>query len=99
MNKNYIGYARVSTQMQKEGRQIIALTEYGVSKSCIFIDKQSGRDFERKNHKQMLKKLKIDNTLVVNSIDRLGRNYVEFKKVYDTYVDSCFNDVLNTLKK
>lgn len=80
MNRKYIGYARVSTQIQKEDRQIIALMEYGVSKSCIFVDKQSGRDFERKNYKRMLKKLNKANILVVKSIDRLGRNYDEIKE-------------------
>ena len=80
MNNKYIGYARVSTQIQKEDRQIIALMDYGVSKSCIFVDKQSGRDFERKNYKRMLKKLKSGNILVVKSIDRLGRNYDEIKE-------------------
>ncbi|MBR6399767.1 MAG: recombinase family protein [Firmicutes bacterium] len=80
MNRKHIGYARVSTQMQKEDRQIIALVEYGVPKSCIFVDKQSGRDFERKNYKRMLKKLNKANILVVKSIDRLGRNYDEIKE-------------------
>ena len=80
MNRKHIGYARVSTQIQKEDRQIIALMEYGVSKSCIFVDKQSGRDFERKNYKRMLKKLNKGNILVVKSIDRLGRNYDEIKE-------------------
>ena len=80
MNRKYVGYARVSTQIQKEDRQIIALMEYGVLKSCIFVDKQSGRDFERKNYKRMLKKLNKGNILVVKSIDRLGRNYDEILK-------------------
>ena len=80
MNKDFLGYARVSTQLQKEDRQIIALLEYGVPKSCIFTDKQSGRDFERKNYKRMLKELKSDNILVIKSIDRLGRNYDEIKE-------------------
>ena len=80
MNNNYIGYARVSTQLQNEDRQIIALMEYGVPKSCIFTDKQSGRDFKRTNYKRMLKKLKSGNILVVKSIDRLGRNYDEIKE-------------------
>lgn len=77
MNNNYIGYARVSTVQQKEDRQIIALREYGVPPNAIFTDKQSGRDFERKNYKRMLKTLKKGKVLVVKSIDRLGRNYDE----------------------
>ncbi len=77
MNNNYIGYARVSTKEQKEDRQIVALTEYGVPKSFIYTDKQSGKDFERANYKRMIKRLKIGSVLVIKSIDRLGRNYAE----------------------
>ena len=77
MDKVYVGYARVSTREQKEDRQIIALTEYGVPKASIYTDKVSGKDFERKNYKRMIKKLKKGNILVVKSIDRLGRNYEE----------------------
>ena len=77
MNKNYIGYARVSTQMQNDDRQIIALTEYGVPTNRIYADKVSGKDFERANYKRMIKRLKIGSVLVIKSIDRLGRNYAE----------------------
>ena len=77
MDNNYIGYARVSTAQQNEDRQIIALTEYGVPKSAIYTDHQSGKDFERTNYKRMLKKLKKGSILVIKSIDRLGRNYDE----------------------
>ena len=72
-----IGYARVSTKEQNEDRQIIALTEYGVSRENIWLDKASGKDFERKNYKKMLKTLKKGDVLVIKSIDRLGRNYEE----------------------
>ena len=57
MDKVYVGYARVSTREQKEDRQIIALTEYGVPKASIYTDKVSGKDFERKNYRRMIKKL------------------------------------------
>ena len=77
MKNKYFGYARVSTLQQNEDRQIIALTEYGVQPMNIYTDKQSGRDFERKNYKRMLKKLKKGDILVIKSIDRLGRNYEE----------------------
>ena len=80
MNTHYIGYARVSSRDQNEDRQIIALTEFGVPPSAVFVDKVSGKDFDRKNYKRMLKKLKIGNILVVKSIDRLGRNYDEIKE-------------------
>ena len=80
MDNNYIGYARVSSAQQNEDRQIIALTEYGVPKSAIYTDKQSGRDFDRTNYKRMLKRLKKGNVLVIKSIDRLGRNYKDVIK-------------------
>jgi DNA invertase Pin-like site-specific DNA recombinase len=71
------GYARVSTKEQNEQRQIIALMAFGVSGKCIYVDKQSGRDFERPQYQRLVRKLKDGDTLVVKSIDRLGRNYDE----------------------
>ena len=71
------GYARVSTKEQNEQRQIIALMAFGVSGTCIYVDKQSGRDFERPQYQRLVRKLKDGDTLVVKSIDRLGRNYDE----------------------
>lgn len=71
------GYIRVSTREQNEQRQLIAMREFGISPNKIYMDKQSGKDFERKNYKKMVRKLKKDDTLVVKSIDRLGRNYEE----------------------
>ena len=71
------GYIRVSTREQNEQRQLIAMQEFGISENRIYMDKQSGKDFERKNYKKMVRKLKKDDTLVVKSIDRLGRNYEE----------------------
>lgn len=71
------GYARVSTKEQKEDRQMIALYEKGVDEKYIFLDKQSGKDFNRSMYKRLLKKLKPDDLLYVKSIDRLGRNYEE----------------------
>ena len=80
MENNFLGYARVSTREQKADRQFIALMEYGVPKSSIYADKQSGRDFDRENYKRMLKKLKKGDVLVIKSIDRLGRNYKDVIK-------------------
>ena len=71
------GYIRVSTREQNEQRQLIAMQEFGISGNRIYMDKQSGKDFERKNYKKMVRKLKKDDTMVVKSIDRLGRNYEE----------------------
>ena len=71
------GYARVSTKEQNEERQLIALRGFGVEDVNIFVDKQSGKDFERCGYKRMLRRLKKDDTLVIQSIDRLGRSYTE----------------------
>ena len=71
------GYARVSTKEQNEQRQLIALQEFGVEARQIFVDKQSGKDFERQSYKRLMRKIKKDDTLVIQSIDRLGRNYNE----------------------
>ena len=71
------GYARVSTREQSEERQLIALTGFGIAESAIFVDKQSGKDFERTQYRRLMRKLKNGDTLVVKSIDRLGRNYEE----------------------
>ena len=71
------GYARVSTREQNEERQRIALAEFGIVERNIYTDKQSGKDFERAEYRRLLGKLKDGDTLVVKSIDRLGRNYEE----------------------
>ena len=71
------GYARVSTREQNEERQLIALREFGLPDSAIFLDKQSGKDFARRGYRRLLRRLKGGDTLVVKSIDRLGRNYEE----------------------
>lgn len=71
------GYARVSTREQNEQRQIIALTQFGLLQENIYVDKQSGKDFERVQYQRLLCKLKKGDLLVVKSIDRLGRNYKE----------------------
>lgn len=71
------GYIRVSTKEQNEQRQLIALREFGIGEKQIFMDKQSGKDFERPQYKRMVRKLRYGDTLVIKSIDRLGRNYDE----------------------
>ena len=71
------GYVRVSTREQNEQRQVVALMEYGIAEKRIYMDKQSGKDFERPNYKRLIRKIKSGDTLVIKSIDRLGRNYDE----------------------
>lgn len=78
------GYIRVSTREQNEQLQLFAMREFGIPQNRIYMDKQSGKDFERKNYKKMVRKLKKDDTLVVKSIDRLGRNYEEILEQWRT---------------
>ena len=73
---NY-GYVRVSSRDQNEERQVIAMHEFGVDDKQIYMDKQSGKDFERPQYKKLMRKIKTGDTLVIKSIDRLGRNYDE----------------------
>lgn len=75
MDKKEYGYIRVSSKEQNIDRQLIALQEYGIAREDIFVDKLSGKDFERPQYRRMVKKLKPGDTLVLKSIDRLGRNY------------------------
>ncbi len=76
MGKIY-GYVRVSSTDQNEDRQMIALGEVGVEEKSIFVDKQSGKDFNRPQYKRLIRKVKKDDLLFIKSIDRLGRNYEE----------------------
>lgn len=73
------GYIRVSTKEQNEDRQLIALKNVGVVDKNIFVDKQSGKDFDRPQYKKMTRKLKRNDLLYIKSIDRLGRNYDEIQ--------------------
>lgn len=75
--KKYYGYIRVSTRDQHEDRQVSKLLEAGVSREHLFLDKQSGKNFERENYKRLLSVLDSESVLFVLSIDRLGRNYKE----------------------
>ena len=72
---NKYGYARISSLTQNEDRQLSALLEIGIDKEDIFVDKTTGKDFERDEYKKLIKRLKKDDELYILSIDRLGRNY------------------------
>lgn len=74
---NVYGYIRVSSRDQNEDRQRIALHECGVEDGFIYTDKVSGKDFDRPQYKKLVKKLKPGDLLMIQSIDRLGRNYEE----------------------
>ena len=73
------GYVRVSSADQNEDRQMIAMQEAGVSRENVFIDKQSGKNFDRPNYKRLVRRLREGDLLYILSIDRLGRNYEEIQ--------------------
>lgn len=76
---NIYGYVRVSTKEQNEDRQIIAMREIGVPEENIYMDKQSGKDFERPQYRCLVRRMKKNDLLYIKSIDRLGRNYEEIQ--------------------
>lgn len=77
MEGKVYGYVRVSTKEQNEDRQLIALQAFPVSERNIYMDKLSGKDFNRPQYRKLLKKFRPGDLLVIKSIDRLGRNYEE----------------------
>lgn len=92
------GYVRVSSTDQNEDRQMIALQGAAVPEKNIFMDKQSGKDFDRPNYKKLMRKLKAGDLLYVLSIDRLGRNYEEIQKQWrvltkEIGIDICVLDM------
>ncbi|WP_314795746.1 recombinase family protein [uncultured Selenomonas sp.] len=80
---NIYGYIRVSTIAQRDDRQWLAMENFGIPKECIFVDKQSGKDFDRPAYTEMMAAIKPGDTVVVKSLDRLGRNYDEMMKQLD----------------
>lgn len=77
------GYIRVSTREQNIDRQLTAILKEGIEMNQIYIDKASGKDFNRKNYKKLIRKLKVGDELYIKSIDRLGRNYDEIIKEWN----------------
>ena len=95
---NIYGYVRVSSIDQNEDRQLIVMDENNVPKGNVYIDKQSGKDFERPHYKKLVKKLKAGDLLYILSIDRLGRNYEDIQKQWriltkDIGIDICVIDM------
>ncbi len=74
------GYVRVSTKEQNTDRQYVAMLEAGIKKTRIFTDKQSGKDFDRRRYKKLVKMMKPKDVLFISTLDRLGRNYEEIKE-------------------
>lgn len=80
MDNRKFGYIRVSTKEQNETRQIMALQEFGISERDIYIDKQSGKDFNREQYQLMLRNIRENDLVVFLSLDRMGRNYSEIQE-------------------
>lgn len=96
IKENIYGYARVSTQHQKEDRQIEDLKKFGIDEENIFVDKKSGKDFEREEYqllKQIMKRTQ-NNVLVIKSIDRLGRNYKQIQEEWREITQDLKTDVV-----
>lgn len=96
-NKSY-GYVRVSSQEQREDRQLIALYEIGIKRGNIYIDKQSGKDFERPQYKKLIKKLGPGDVLFIKGIDRQGRNYDEIQNLWRIVTKDKGVDICGTIK-
>lgn len=94
MQGNTYGYIRVSTREQNIDRQKIALTEFGVSQAHIYVDRLSGKDFNRPSYRRLVKKLKPGDTLVIKSIDRLGRNYDEILEQWRAITKAAGADIV-----
>ncbi len=95
---NIYGYVRVSTKDQNEDRQLIAMNEKKIPEKNIYIDKLSGKDFNRPAYKRMLRRLREDDLLYIKSIDRLGRNYNEILEQWrvltkEKKIDICVLDM------
>lgn len=95
---NVYGYVRVSSIDQNEDRQLVVMDENNVPKNNVYIDKQSGKDFDRPQYKKLVKRLKSGDMLYILSIDRLGRNYEDIQKQWriltkDIGIDICVIDM------
>ena len=95
---NVFGYVRVSSTDQNEDRQMLAMQEKSVPEKNIYVDKQSGKDFNRPQYQKLVKKLKSGDLLYILSIDRLGRNYEEIQRQWrvltkDIGIDICVIDM------
>ncbi|WP_026505680.1 recombinase family protein [Butyrivibrio sp. NC3005] len=93
-NQNYYGYIRVSTRDQNEARQLIALENLDIPKKNIYIDKISGKNFDRPEYQKMLKKLDENSVLFIESIDRLGRSYNDLNEQWRYITKKLHADIV-----
>lgn len=93
---NIYGYCRVSSRDQNEDRQLITMKEMNVPEKNIFLDKQSGKDFDRPQYKRLMRRLKAGDVLYVKSIDRLGRNYRDIQEQWKIITKERKADIVIT---
>ena len=94
MNSKIFGYARVSSKEQNEERQLVAFKDYGINERDIYVDKQSGKDFDRKQYNVLKNVLRENDLLVIKSIDRLGRNYNMIIEEWKDITKNIKSDIL-----
>ena len=93
MEGRVFGYARVSSESQHEDRQLDALRNFGVDDRMIYVDKQSGKNFDRPRYKKMVKRMRKGDLLVLGSIDRLGRNYKQMLEQWQILTKKKYVDI------
>lgn len=93
MDMRIHGYARVSTKEQNEARQINALKEFGIEERDIYVDKISGKSFDRPEYRRLLNVIRKGDLVVVLSLDRLGRNYTEVQEQWRYITDELGADI------
>ena len=93
---NIFGYCRVSSRDQNEDRQLITMKEMNVPEKNIFVDKQSGKDFDRPQYKKLMRRIKAGDVLYVKSIDRLGRNYRDIQEQWKIITKERKADIVIT---
>lgn len=93
MDNRQFGYVRVSSRDQNEARQISALTDFGISERDIYVDKESGKDFDRTQYQIMLNNIRKGDLVVFLSLDRMGRNYAEIKQQWQYITCSLGADI------
>ena len=91
---NIYGYCRVSSRDQNEDRQLISMKEMNVPEKNVFVDKQSGKDFNRPQYKKLMRRIKAGDVLYIKSIDRLGRNYKEIQEQWKIITKDKGTDIV-----
>ena len=93
MDNRKFGYIRVSSKDQNEARQVSAMLDFGISQRDIYIDKQSGKDFNREQYQLMVNNIRTGDLVVFLSLDRMGRNYTEIKEQWSYITNTLGADI------